>query len=212
MKGLGIDRRVVLGLLAGAGACLAMPGWATAADFSTGAKTFISSLADRVIGELTPKGLDRAEREKRFRSILNEHFAVSAIGQWVLGPYWKKATEAEQKEYLALFEDLIIATYVNRFETYKGETLGVTDTQMRGEDDALVFSQINQMDGNPPLKVDWRVRQRRSDGAFKIVDVIVEGVSMSQTQRSEFASVIRQHGGEIAGFLKEMRERVKKAA
>lgn len=212
MTGLGFDRRMVLGLLAGAGTCVALPGWAMAGDFSGGARTFIGSLADRVIAELTPKGLDRAERERRFRGILKEHFAVAAIGQWVLGQYWRKASEAEQKEYLALFEDLIIATYVNRFETYKGETLAVTDSQMRGEDDALVFTQINQTDGNPPLKVDWRVRQRRSDGAFKIVDVIVEGVSMSQTQRSEFASVIRQHGGEIAGFLLEMRERVKKAA
>ncbi|MEO5338271.1 MAG: ABC transporter substrate-binding protein [Magnetospirillum sp. WYHS-4] len=189
-----------------------MPAWATAGDFSTGAKSFLQSLGDRVIEELTPKNIDRAERERRFRSILKEHFAVEAIGQWVLGASWRKANDAEKQEYLALFEDLVIATYVNRFENYKGETLSVVDSQMKGEDDALVYSHISLQEGNPPLKVDWRVRQRKSDGKFKIVDVIVEGISMSQTQRSEFASVIHKHGGEIAPFLRELRDRVKKAA
>lgn len=201
--------------LAGASAlavALAVPGTLLAADFSGGARTFLESLADRVIRELTPKDIDRAERERRFRSILKEHFAVEAIGQWVLGASWRRTTEAERKEYLVLFEDLIVATYVNRFENYKGQQLKVTDSQMKGDDDALIYTQIDMQDGTDPLKVDWRVRQRRSDGAFKIVDVIVEGISMSQTQRSEFASVIHKHGGEIAPFLDELRERVKKAA
>jgi phospholipid transport system substrate-binding protein len=193
-------------------AALAMPGTPWAGDFSTGARTFLESLAERVIRELTPKEIDRAERDRRFRSILKEHFAVEAIAQWVLGASWRRTTEGERKEYLRLFEDLIVATYVNRFETYKGEKMQVTDSQMKGEDDALVNTRIDMQDGSDPLKVDWRVRQRRSDGAFKIVDVIVEGISMSQTQRSEFASVIHKHGGEIAPFLEELRERVKKAA
>jgi phospholipid transport system substrate-binding protein len=47
---------------------------------------------------------------------------------------------------------------------------------------------------------------------MKIVDVYVEGVSLGQTQRSEFASVIRNTGGKVAGLLDEMRRRVKRQA
>ena len=43
---------------------------------------------------------------------------------------------------------------------------------------------------------------------YKIIDVMVEGVSMGQTQRSEFSSVIRQHGGKVEGLLAELRKRV----
>jgi phospholipid transport system substrate-binding protein len=50
---------------------------------------------------------------------------------------------------------------------------------------------------------------RRVPPSFKIVDVLVEGVSMGQTQRSDFASVIRNNGGALSGLLDEMRRRVR---
>lgn len=197
---------VALGVASGTNA-----GAAKADDFSGEAQSFIVDLGDRVIEELTPKGLKRAERETRFRSILNDHFAVDAIGQWVLGRYWRKANKAQREQYLELFENLIIATYVNRFENYKGQTFSVQKAVMKGGKDAIVSSRINQTDGSPPVKVDWRVKRTKS-GSYKIVDVIVEGISMGQTQRSEFASVIRENGGSIDAFLDRLRERVENAA
>jgi phospholipid transport system substrate-binding protein len=57
------------------------------------------------------------------------------------------------------------------------------------------------------LDIAWRVRPKGD--SFKIVDVMVEGVSMSQTQRKEYASVIRRNGGQVEGLLAEMRQKVK---
>ena len=56
--------------------------------------------------------------------------------------------------------------------------------------------------------MDWRART--GGGQYKITDVMVKGVSISQTQRSEFASVIRESGGKVEGLLTELRKRVKK--
>ena len=58
--------------------------------------------------------------------------------------------------------------------------------------------------GGPPLKVDWRVRER-DDGGLVAIDVIVEGVSLIVTQRSEFAAVIERQG--MDGLLAELRQR-----
>jgi phospholipid transport system substrate-binding protein len=60
--------------------------------------------------------------------------------------------------------------------------------------------------GAPPIKVDWRLSTR--DGLYKISDVVVEGVGMGASERSEFASVIRRSGGELQGLLAMMRERI----
>jgi phospholipid transport system substrate-binding protein len=54
--------------------------------------------------------------------------------------------------------------------------------------------------------VNWRVRLR--DGKYKVIDVMVEGISMGQTQRSEFSSVIRKNGGKVKGLLVELRKRL----
>ena len=53
----------------------------------------------------------------------------------------------------------------------------------------------------------WRVR--RSDELFKVVDVMVEGLSMGLTQQKEFSSVIRKNGGKVNGLLDELRKRLK---
>ncbi len=200
-------------------ACVAMAlvvsGFPAHADeFAEGAQRFIESLANRAIAALTVPHIPRPERVARFRTLLNDHFAVRAIAQWVLGRYWRQATAAERTEFVALFEDLIVATYVDRFAMYTGVSLSVSRTVTKGTGEAVVYSQIMGRRDDPPLPVAWRVRvdwrTRTGGGQYKITDVMVKGVSMNQTQRSEFASVIREHGGKVEGLLAELRKRVKK--
>lgn len=193
--------------------CLTLTGAGQAVgadDEGARAGKFITSLADKAIAALTEPSVSRDERKNRFRVLLNEHFAVDTIGRWVLGRYWNDATEPEQKEYLDLFEMLIVTTYVDRFNNYSGEKLTVDGTVPATGGDLVVNSRITRPAGGDPLEVGWRVRSR--DGQFKIVDVIVAGVSMGQTQRSEFSSVIRRSGGKVEGLLAKLREDLKKGA
>jgi len=170
------------------------------------AKSFIDGLAGAAISALTAPGSTEAQRAQRFRQLLDENFAVNTIARWVLGRHWRNATKAERVEYLKLFQELLIATYVNRFASYTGETLKIDKTVLTGDNDVTVYSSIVRDTSQPPLHVDWRVRSRKN--SLKIIDVIVEGVSMGQTQRSEFSSVIRQNGGKLEGLLIELRKRI----
>ncbi len=176
-------------------------------DGADKARMFIESLAERAIAALAVTDIAREQREERFRSLLAEHFDVKTIGRWVLGRYWKKATPAEQDEYLQLFEDLIVVTYANRFSEYKGETLSVLKTVAGGKRDIIVRSELIQPHGSQPVSVDWRVRPRGN--GLKIVDIMVEGISMGLTQRKEFASVIRKNGGQVEALLVELRKLLK---
>lgn len=191
-------------------AVLIAPARAADDDTQAKARAFIEGLADQAVQALTNASVPREEREKRARVLLRENFAVPTIAQWVLGRYWRVATPAEQREYLSLFEDLIVVTYVDRFTRYSGERLRVTRSVGMGETgDVNVFSDITNP-GGTPIDIGWRVRTR--DGAMKVVDVSVEGVSMGQTQRSEFASIIQNNGGQVSGLLAEMRRRLQQAS
>lgn len=174
------------------------------------AEQFITGLADKAIGALTRPDSTPEARSQKFRVLLNENFDVRTIARWVLGRYWKKASKKEQTEYLNLFEELLIVTYVDRFSKYSGERLKVKKSTASGTRDTIVFSEIIRADSQTPLHVDWRVRA--GSKGLKVIDVMVEGVSMGQTQRSEFASVIRQNGGKIEGLLVELRKLVSKDA
>lgn len=174
---------------------------------ATQASKFIEGLAGEAVNALTAPDVSAEQREQLFKTLLNKNFAVTTIGQWVLGRYWAKATAEQRREYLRLFEEMIVVTYLNRFKRYSGESLIVTRALVDDQSgDAMVFSQIKRPSGSAPLDIAWRVRPKGD--SFKIVDVSVEGVSMSQTQRTEFSSVIRRNGGQIEGLLAEMRQKV----
>ncbi|MBM3580943.1 MAG: ABC transporter substrate-binding protein, partial [Alphaproteobacteria bacterium] len=96
-----------------------------AAELENGARTFVESLAKQAVDSLADPKIARSERINRFRRMFNDSFAVEAIGRWILGRHWRTATEAERAEYLGLFEDLMVVSYVDRFAEYAGEALKV---------------------------------------------------------------------------------------
>jgi phospholipid transport system substrate-binding protein len=178
-----------------------------AESLETRAETFIASLADKAVQALTVEGALRTERVRRFRRLFNDHFAVRGIAKWVLGRYWRRSSDEERSEYLVLFEDMIVISYVDRFADYTGETLAITKAVALDDGAALVFSEIVRPTGGPPVRVDWRVATE--DGNLRIVDVVVEGTSMSTTLRSDFGSIIRREGGKVAGLIEVLRKKTK---
>jgi phospholipid transport system substrate-binding protein len=99
---------------------------------------------------------------------------------------------------------VIVYTWSRRFGEYKGQTLKVKDNAPDGEDGAVVNSDIVGNDGQT-FVVAWRLRKRET--GLRIVDVIVEGVSMAITYRQEYATIIQQTGG-MAGLLAQMEKQV----
>lgn len=168
------------------------------------ASKFIQKMGDVALTSLTDKELAANEREKRVRELLRQNFDVEAIGKFALSKHWRTATDAQRKEYLKLFEDMIVGTYAQRFGEYSGQQFKVGGTKPVTERDSIVSSQVIQKDG-PPLNIEWRVRN--TNGQFKVLDVFIENVSMAITQRSDFDAVI-QRGG-IDGLLKTLRDRSK---
>lgn len=163
-------------------------------EAAKGAETFIDSMGQRAIGFLGNDSMSRTQKEREFRTLLRNSFDLKTIGRFSLGQYWKSANDAQRKEYQSLFEDLVVNVYSQRFDDYKGQALKVKGSRSEGAKDTIVNTAIVDGSGTE-FKVDWRVRYK--DGSYKIVDVIIEGVSMSLTQRSDFSSVIQRGGGSI---------------
>jgi phospholipid transport system substrate-binding protein len=187
---------------------VAAPRPAGAQELAKEAGPFVQSLGDQAIAIITDASLTAGDREARFRDMLVSKFDVPTIGRFVLGRHWRTATETQRAEVLDLFETMIVKTYNGRFSDYKGEQFQVVG-QRADNDSAMVTTNVSQPRGGPPIKVDWRVL--KPQGQLKIVDVMIEGVSMSVTQQQEFGAVVQRNGGQIDGLLATMRERVAQA-
>ena len=171
------------------------------------AEGFVQSLGDQAIETLTGPDVTPAIRAERFRTLLKQNFDVPAIGKTVLGRYWKIATDAEREEYLKLFEDFLVANYAKRFAEYTGQKFQVRGTRPEGNDLLTVQTLIQTPDGGEPARLDWLLRDVGTD--YKILDLKIEGISMSETHRAEFASVIQSSGGKVEGLLDALRNKVK---
>lgn len=165
---------------------------------------FVKQMGDKAFASLSEPGLTPDQRTERFRGLLNEAFDLPRIARFTLGRYWRTSSEEEQKEFVTLFEKFVIQAYANRFHDMSGKKLIVLDAREVSAAQALVLSEI-EIPGKPPIKINWRVRSEEDQ--HKIVDVMVEGISMSVTQRDEFAAVIRQTGGQVDGLIKALRRK-----
>jgi phospholipid transport system substrate-binding protein len=158
---------------------------------------FMEGFGNRAIKVLAETQQGTPEREVELRRLLNDHFDVEFISRFVLSRFWRTASEQERAEFRRVFEDYVIAAYGRRFGGFNGERFAITGTFPQDNERSVVRSDVMRPSGET-LTVDWRVQKRQGDGAWRIVDIVVEGVSMMVTQRSEFLAVLQREGSVAA--------------
>ncbi len=169
------------------------------------AVAFIRDLSEKGTVILTDPGLESMEKVLALRRLFAVSVEVDAIKRFVLGKYWRRASAEEKAEYRVLFEDYIVATYAGRINDYGGETLKLGTARLVKPGLALVSSRVVRLEG-PPVAVDWRLHHSK-DG-WRVIDIVIQGISLAITQRAEFSSVIRDSGGRVEGLLAKLREAI----
>ncbi len=175
------------------------------ADMEGGPGAFIRDLSDRAILKLIIENASEREKEQSFRTLLKESFDIYAIGRFVLGRYWRRASKAGRLDFMTTFEDMMVHRFRPLFTEYEGETLKIGLVRPFSENtNFFSVSTRLELEGSEPVQVDWRVR--KVEYRYKIVDVIVEGVSYALTLRSEYAAVLKQNGGDVNALIQTMRK------
>ena len=169
------------------------------------ATEFVRELGDRAIIELTDRSISDSERVRRMRQLLTQSFDVPAVSQFVLGTYWRQATEPERQEFIKLYTVVVAHTYAGLFKKYSGEKFQVQRERPLDDDTSIVYGQILQPGGAEPVSIEMTVNKEA--GGFKAVDIKVEGISMPLTHRKEYASVIQRNRGQVSALLKILKQK-----
>ena len=169
----------------------------------TDAVAFMSRLWTNAMDALKEKG-DPALRRARFAELFHEDFDGPGIARFVVGRYWRTASPEEQQDFVKIFDDYVVFVYTARLGDFGGEHINIRGS--RSDADGLIVSTaISGPRNASPVNVDWRLVI--DHGAYKINDIIVEGISMGVTQRSEFASIVQRNGGQLRGLIALMKEK-----
>ena len=193
----------VLSLLAG----LFLFGSSAQADINvTKAEDFIKNVTREGVVEIINSNASQAERNARFEKLFNSALDLKFIGQFVLGRYWKTATAEQRDEFIDVYRKLNVKTWSKRFDEFKGKEFVFKGTSPSSSAEQIFVNTIVQMEQAEPATVVWRVRQKDND--MKVVDIIIENVSLAITARNEYSAFIKKSPNGVDGLIADLKNKL----
>ena len=160
--------------------------------------------AQELVKSTTTKVLDtlREEREaieadpERIYSLVDQyiapHFDLTRMSRRVLGKYWRKATPEQREGFVREFKTLLTHTYAAVLRQYSDETVTfLTPREREDRNEISVRTEIDLSDG-PAIPITYELYL--TDGAWKVYDVSIDGISLVINYRSTFKSEVRLNG------------------
>ena len=161
---------------------------------------------DRVKNDRDALRQDPAKMYALVAEVIFPHFDFPIMAQWVLGTHWKEADEASRVEFVAQFRKLLVRTYATALLEFSDETITYPDETATVKGRTVEVRQEIDQSGSEPILIGYRLHS--TGGDWKVFDVAVDGVSLVQTYRASFSSLIRDGGlpGLIAGLSAKNKE------
>jgi phospholipid transport system substrate-binding protein len=136
--------------------------------------------------------LGQSGRFVQLEPVVRRTFDIASMARLSVGPSsWATMSETQRQQITESYGRYISAIYAERFDSYAGQKLQVTDEQPAATG-VMVRSQIVKANGEP-VKVNYMMR--KNGDAWLISDIYLDGaISEVATRRSEFAAILRNEG------------------
>ena len=155
----------------------------------------ILATVDNVIARITAEREMLDAQPETVYNLINDLiipvFDFNNMSRWILGKYWKQASEEQRNVFTTEFKDLLVRTYAKAVLGFSNERVVLLGTQTNPKNNMVkVNTEIISDAGVTPVNYYMHI----SDGSWKVVNVAFEGISLVETYRKSFASVIRNDG------------------
>lgn len=178
-----------------------------AAVDAQGAENFVKNVTADGIENIINANIPQAEKDKRFEKLFNNALDLDFIGQFVLGRYWRTSTPAQREAFIEAYRKLNIQTWSKRFDEFKGRNFIFTGTTPSNTKNQIFVNSEVPMEQGAPAKVVWRVEQKGN--SYKVVDIIIENVSLAITARNEYSAYIKKAPNGVDDLIKDLQNKTK---
>lgn len=158
------------------------------------AQNLANQIMDRVVLAKTPAPQKRAA----FREVFLKATDINKIARFTLGRYARSMPKEQMAAFTKAFTDNVILTWSDRFDGYAGESIKFQGVRS-DKNDFYVTSTLDVPNTENDIEVIWRINAKNDN--LKLVDLVVEGVSMIMSYRNEYSSVLQQSGGDLQTLI-----------
>jgi phospholipid transport system substrate-binding protein len=184
-------------------AVLAATGLAVAA---AGPRDVVRTLADQVLAVLKNKSLSSAQKREQIETIADRGVDFATLSKLVLARNLSRFSAAEQVQFQNEFRRHLSVTYGDSVDSYKNEDVQIIADREEARGDVTVKTKITRGGGGDDILVDYRLRQ--VNGEWKIIDFVVEGVSLVANFRSQFQDLLaNQTPAQLIALIREKNAR-----
>jgi len=166
-------------------------------------RAIVEKMTQAAIDVLGEKGLSSEEKRHRIEDLAYANIDFDIMSHLVLARNWGRLSAAQQAEFVRLFKEHLALTYGRSIESYNNEKVEVVGERDEGRGDWTVKTKILRGGGNADVLVDYRLRQEND--AWRIIDVVIERVSLVANFRSQFQEIMGSGGP--AKLLDVLREK-----
>jgi phospholipid transport system substrate-binding protein len=163
---------------------------------------FVERTANDVLSILRDGGLGHDAKIAKLEVMLDERSDFETISKLVLAVHYKKFSDAQKKDFVALLHRYLTTTYGHQIDNYANETVAITGGREEARGDYTVQTKIRRSSGQD-LAVEYRLR--KVGDQWRVIDVIGEGISLVSNLRSQFGEILNDGGPEK--LLKVLREK-----
>ena len=163
----------------------------------------VRQITDAVVAVLQNKSLSADQKRAKIEDTVKDYVDFETMSRLVLARNWSTLTDQQKKDFTEEFKQHLAVTYGKNVESYNNEKVQITGDRDEGRGDWTVQTKILRPAGGGDILVDYRLRQK--DGTWKIIDVVIERVSLVSNFRSQFQDIMANGG--IERPLKLLREK-----
>jgi phospholipid transport system substrate-binding protein len=181
---------------------LAAPGVRAATESEAAARAVIAETVDEVLAVLRDKSKSTEDRIRSLEQIVYGRFDLYVMSRLVLARNWKRFSEEQKEQYVAEFKQYLTNSYGNRIERYDQQEVEIIGEREEPRGDVVVKTKILGGEFEGAL-VDYRLRKH--DSEWRVIDVVIEGISMVSNYRDQFKSIVSSGGPEL--LLEKLKEK-----
>jgi len=180
----------------------AAPSVRAATESEAGARAVIAETVDQVLAVLRDKSIPTEDRIHSLEQIVYGRFDLYVMSRLVLARNWKRFSEEQKKQYVEEFKRYLTNSYGSRIERYDQQEVNIIGTREEPRGDVVIQTKIVGGEFEGAL-VDYRLRKQ--DSEWRVIDVVIEGISMVSNYRDQFKSIVSSGGPEL--LLEKLREK-----
>jgi len=161
----------------------------------------VKQVIEKSLDALKEPGSSEARRQK-VKRIVDPYFDYQEMAKRSLGPAWGKLSPGQRQEFVALFAQLLEASYSDKIEKYAQRVKIDYTGEIASGDNVEVRTVVVRSNDRIPLNY----RLMNEGGTWKVYDVVIEGVSLVSNYRSQFSRII--HESSYAELVKRLKTKV----